>query len=343
MAEVIKSVTPEKLALFRALFTGLKNVYGSRDMKTGQIHQVKSPVTDNVLLDHLEGKKPYGVYLLVNDRIGASVVDFDTENISSPAGFLKSAGRLNLPAYIERSRSKGYHIWQFYYSPVPAWKARSVIGRILNEINEPNTEIFPKQDRLDTRTHYGNFIFAPLFGRLVSQNRTVFMDPNDPTKPYPDQWELMENVQRVSESLLDDIIEMNPIDEVRHIPVPYSPANVEINTLGLMPCAQRILREGVCRHQRVITFRLGVQFRRVCMPQDLAVVTLKAWAHKNKPTDGKQIITESEIIAQVSCAYEKGYRGFGCEDPVIKEFCDPRCPLKRNGRTKKEVENGSNK
>ena len=57
--------TRAKLDIFRACFTGLTHVYGTYDPKTGQVRQVKEPVTDRVLLRHLQGRQPYGVYLLV--------------------------------------------------------------------------------------------------------------------------------------------------------------------------------------------------------------------------------------------------------------------------------------
>ena len=72
---------------------------------------------------------------------------------------------------------------------VIASKARRVARQILIEIEKPNTEIFPKQDKLDTRTQYGNFINAPLFGKLVPEGRTVFLAEANPQKPCPDQIE----------------------------------------------------------------------------------------------------------------------------------------------------------
>ncbi len=45
---------------------------------------------------------------------------------------------------------------------VLAKKARTVVRHILDEIDEPETEIFPKQNRLTTNLRYGNFINTPL-------------------------------------------------------------------------------------------------------------------------------------------------------------------------------------
>jgi hypothetical protein len=60
---------------------------------------------------------------------------------------------------------------------VKASKARLVIKSILEEIECPETEIFPKQDSLQNGNSFGNYINAPLFGTLVPKNKTVFVDP----------------------------------------------------------------------------------------------------------------------------------------------------------------------
>ena len=43
----------------------------------------------------------------------------------------------------------------------------------------------------------------------------------------------------------------------------------------------------------------------------------------------RDVISETEIIEQTSCAYSKNYRGCGCEDPAVKPFCHPECSLKK--------------
>ena len=201
----------EKIKVFRDLFHGLKNVYGSYDIQTCRSYQVKKPVTDKVILNHLLGKRPYGAYLLVKDKIRAIVSDFDTDNRLTPMEFISSAKHYGLEAYIERSKSKGYHVWVFFEKDgVQASKARMVVQHILEEIEHPSTEIFPKQDRLNNNTQCGNFINAPLFGKLVPMGKTVFIDPHT-FEPYTDQWKFLGSVKKISESVLDNIIELNDL------------------------------------------------------------------------------------------------------------------------------------
>ena len=327
--------TSEKLAIFRGLFTGLPGVYGTYDPSTGRVWQVKEPVTDQVLLAHLKGKQPYGVYLLMRDRIRALAVDFDSEELCYPLAFKAGAKRYNMFTYIERSKSKGYHVWMFFEEEgVPARKARLVASSILARMGKLDTEIFPKQDALDEHTQYGNFINAPLFGALVPKGRTIFVDPARPTQPHPDQWELLASIRRIEEVRLDGIIRSCGLD--RHdrkdgAPRPAdSPAGARdrVQSFGLPPCAQRMLAEGVRDQQRVSCFRLAIHLRQAGMPFDLAETVLHAWACKNRPLNGKRVITDEEIHQQARDAYEKHYCSCGCEDPALASYCDSCCPLR---------------
>ena len=331
--EKVKRDTKEKIRIYQSLFMGLRNVYGTYDTKTGKVRQVKEPVTEKVIRAHLTGRQSYGVYLLTGKKTGALAVDFDHDDLSVPIAYVAGARRYDMSAYIERSKSKGYHVWIFFEQEgVVARKARLVAAKILADMGKQGIEVFPKQDELANGISYGNFINAPLFGALVPKGRTVFVDPVDPTKPYPDQWELLQRVQRVPEYRLDAIIESCKLNE-QAPPVERTKYNGHSNSgdgsssFGLPPCGRRMLTEGVDSYQRVSCFRLAVHLKRNGLPYDLALVTLKAWAKKNHPTDGKGIITDHEIEYQTKCAFENSYRSFGCEDPAMAAYCDKNCPL----------------
>lgn len=322
--------TADKLKIYRNLFVGLTNVYGTYDPITGRTSQVKAPVTKQVLLNHLTGRKPYGVYLLVKDRIRAIAVDFDIKNQFPLIEFVNLAKNYSITAYIERSKSKGHHVWIFFKKEgVLAAKARFVVGRILEEIGQPDTEVFPKQDALDTNVPYGNFINAPLFAPLVSKKKTVFVDP-ETFEPYTDQWEFLESVEKANESILDDIIEINdltpaPTSQPKHI----SPDNETWKSFSLPPCAQKMFKNGVSQFQRVSCFRLAVHLKRLGLPNDIVVVALKTWAQKNQPKGDKRVITEREIMDQTSHAFKMNYRGYGCGSAAIVPFCQSDCPVNK--------------
>jgi hypothetical protein len=327
----------QKIEIFKSFFTGLDNIYGTYDLTTNKVRQVKETVTDKVILLHLTGKQSYGVYLLMGDKTKSLAVDFDHEDIHQPAIFLHMTGKLGVPAYVERSKSKGYHVWIFFESPVSAHKARLVAKKILLDMGKFDTEIFPKQDLLDSNVSYGNFINAPLFGKLVPKGRTAFADPNMLTRSHPDQWQFLNNVKRVSEAKLDAIITNYGLDkDISQTKSSNHNGSIADEyagcSFGLPPCIRKILSEGVTYDQRVCTFRLAINLKKAGLPLDLATVTLIAWAQKNKPQDNKRIITEKEIKSQAEYAYQKDYRGCGCQEAVIANLCDDRCPLASHKR-----------
>ncbi len=166
--------TDEKIALFGSLFTGLTNVYGTYDPNSGKHWQVKQPVTRNVLYEHLQGVAPYGFYPLIGDKTHVGIADFDDCSPESAIELVLRARQYKMAAYLERSKSKGYHVWIFFSKAAPARKVRMVLRHILHEIESPSTEIFPKQDCLSGDDSFGNFINAPLFGKLVPQGKTIF-------------------------------------------------------------------------------------------------------------------------------------------------------------------------
>ena len=334
--------TAAKLWLFRERFSGRQDVYGTNDPASGRAWQVKKPVTDEVLLKHLTGRQPYGVYLLTGDRTRAVVADFDHAEPTAPLEFVSAARHYGLPAYIEISKSKGFHVWGFADEDgVDSANARAVFSHIIEETDHPETEIFPKQDAIDPGSgSWGSFINAPLFGGLVPKGRTVFVDVDASLRPYPNQWDFLDSIELISETLLDEIVEINDI------PVGRRPISKEQTSLGvfqspvmLPPCARRMLEEGVTENQRVACFRLAVHLRKVGLPDDLAEATLLEWSRKNRPTNGKGTITPSEVRSQTAAAYLKEYRGCGCEEPPVQQFCEPSCPIfpRRQGAKEKSA------
>jgi len=110
MSESPIVITASQVQLFRSCFRGLTHAYGTCDPATGRVWQEKKPVTDQVIRNHLEGRHLYGVYLLDGDHTSAVVADFDQLDPGPPRRFLGIAVRRGLPAYIERSKGKGWHM-----------------------------------------------------------------------------------------------------------------------------------------------------------------------------------------------------------------------------------------
>jgi hypothetical protein len=322
--------TSEKIAIFQNLFSGRRDVYGTY-LQNGKAFMVNRPVNETVLFNHLIGKKAYGFYMLIQSITTVLVIDFDHADSFLPSQFILQAKHYQLPAYLEKSKSKGWHVWIFFgESGVNAAKARTVGYNILKEIEAPaNTEIFPKQDRIENH-EFGNFINAPLFGKkVVDEGRTVFVDPIS-LDPHKDQWAFLETIKISTEKLLDEIIEIN---EWR--PLLPTKLSQDIENLNkrypnkfqiLLPCTQKMLL-GVTQFQRLSAFRLAIHLKNYGFPYEITKELLKAWSQLNRPINGKSIIKESEIISQVNSGYKEKYTSFGCGEPETVDFCSDQCPL----------------
>ncbi len=168
-----------KIALFRSLFRGRKDVYPKRfeSLKTGKqgyqpvcrnewvsgicekprvrcdncAHRQLMPVTDDVVRNHLLGMDlnsgrdfTIGVYpMLPDETCWFLAADFDKTSWQQDAGaFLETCKLFNVPAALERSRSgNGGHTWIFFSEPIPAVLARKMGAFLLTQTMERRPEI----------------------------------------------------------------------------------------------------------------------------------------------------------------------------------------------------------
>jgi len=135
------SITPtvdEKISHFDSLFHGLRNVYGTFDPEKGNHWQIKQKVNRRSIYNHLVGKWPYGFYPLVGDKTVVGVADFDNGNPEYSLEFIQRAAYYDLDVYLERSKSKGYHVWMFFSQEgILTRKVRTIIKQILHDIDAP--------------------------------------------------------------------------------------------------------------------------------------------------------------------------------------------------------------
>jgi hypothetical protein len=215
----------EKVALFHSLFRGRDDVFPklwtsragkkgyspacSNDWITGTCGKTNKPpvkcgecanrkflpVTDQVILDHLQGRHVIGVYpMLENDTCWFLAADFDKESWRDDVGaFRETCKNIGLPVAIERSRSgNGAHAWLFFTEPISASTARSVgcyliteTMRVRHQLSmESYDRLFPSQDTLP-KGGFGNLIALPLQKEPREKSNTVFLDEG--FIPYDDQ------------------------------------------------------------------------------------------------------------------------------------------------------------
>jgi superfamily II DNA or RNA helicase len=237
------STHAEKVALFRSLFRGREDVFPRlwEKTKTGRkgyapacsnewvggvcqkprvkcgrcSHRGFLPVTDQVVLDHLQGRHVIGVYPLLSDETCLILAaDFDGASWQEDvAAFAATCRRIGVPPAIERSRSgKGAHAWFFFSGPVAASVARQMGCHLLTETMSYRHQLgmasydrlFPNQDTMPAGG-FGNLIALPLQQKPRKEGNTVFVDDN--FEAYTDQWAYLASLPRLSPETVQAIAE----------------------------------------------------------------------------------------------------------------------------------------
>ncbi|MCW3109789.1 MAG: type restriction protein res subunit, partial [Segetibacter sp.] len=250
-----------QIHLFKSLFKGRDDVFAIRWEKDGKsgyipaydmdwnaykIHKASggtlkdfknkefARLTDERIINHLNGKETIGIYPLLADNSSWFIAaDFD-ECISSNRSwmeecrmFIKTCTEKNIPAYLERSRSgKGGHVWIFFDKNYPAWKSRKIFLRLLEDAgiispfdkNSNYDRLFPNQD-FHSGKGLGNLIALPLQKKAVDQQNACFIDPasvgtgrglsphQQQNLGVQDQWQFLQTIKKVPVQLLDEVFD----------------------------------------------------------------------------------------------------------------------------------------
>ena len=182
---------------FERLFEGRRDAWG-----TVEGGQVKEPVTTAHFLRHLiEPGCSLGIYPLIQDaelaaawekRLGGPVgdnfvkwgcSDIDTKGDPEAAWPLalnlrRALEALNIPAWIERTKSKGWHVWVFACEWVPAIVMRRALLAAHQVAGVAASEVNPKQTDVGRRVTYGNYVNLPYPAGWERTDRRVIVDEN---------------------------------------------------------------------------------------------------------------------------------------------------------------------
>lgn len=241
------SSTDVKIKLFRSLFKGREDVFARRweSVTTGKSgyqpvcgnewvegvcdkrkykcsacpNRKLLSITDKDIFKHLSGKDEHcrdviGIYpMLPGETCNFLCADFDEADYQKDAvAFCKVCKEMDIPAYIERSRSgNGAHVWIFFDEPIYASVARKLGSGILTRVMERRSEIsfksydrlFPNQDIMPSGG-FGNLIALPLQGRARKEGNSVFVGEN--FVPYDDQWSFLNSVKRLSKDSVESLV-----------------------------------------------------------------------------------------------------------------------------------------
>lgn len=213
-------IDQQKITLFRSLFRGRENVFAKywavpNSSKSGyspvyRLNDKQNSLNDSVILSHLQGKELIGIYPLLSDNSTYFLaIDFDGVNwLTESTKLVNIAKTHDLPCYLERSKSgNGGHVWFFFETNIPAWKARRLGKFLLIQAKVTTRQtydrMFPSQDEHHGKG-FGNLIALPLQGEYLKRGNTAFIDLSG--NIISDQWNYLASFVKISETSIEKLL-----------------------------------------------------------------------------------------------------------------------------------------
>jgi hypothetical protein len=164
----------------RYLFRGRTDMYGA-------IHgeAIKAELTADVWRGHLEGDGSVGVYPLVKTASGPRVAwgCTDIDNKQDPESLMPLARNLHralalmgITSWVERTKSKGFHVWVFTTDYVPAEHMRHALLLAHQAAGVAPVEVNPKS-LTGGKGGNGNYCNTPYSRVFADVGRRVVLDP----------------------------------------------------------------------------------------------------------------------------------------------------------------------
>ena len=316
--------------LFKELFIGREDVYGMKQFC------MKESLTELIYKEHLEGIKRIGVYPIVKNTLTKWIaIDIDIPDFNIARGYALIAKKNGIPTYIERSKSKGFHAWIFFEDFIPVVEAKLVVEMFLDELGT-NVEVFPKQDKTTKQSPFGNFIFLPLFGGDIKNDKTVFVNINN--EVIINNSNNLELIEKISPKIFKDIIEINGLERKDIVDKPTSNEK-DIQRIILSkeyPCIVKIKLGVPSGHRNECAFRLAIHYKEKGMVYPDVRTLMSNWNAKNKPP-----IASQEIATIVESVFKGNYKSRGCESGIVLDYCDKQnCPLVLAQDKRAQIEQG---
>lgn len=224
---------------FTDLFQGNRRAVGTEQ---GKCHWLLAEEDWDLFLEaHLRAKRligdehlgePIGVYPMHHRQkmyadwweVHWGCIDFDTgedESWAHAQNLRRVLEAFDIYSWVERSRSKGFHVWVFLDDWVSAEVVRHALLAACQIVDAPTKEINPKQTAL-VEGQVGNYVRLPYPGHLGDNGRNVSVTHRvmlDPDKKWFSLPQFVERAlhYRVAPVLLDPLEKLY-LEPVRPIP-----------------------------------------------------------------------------------------------------------------------------
>lgn len=165
---------------FSSLFQGRTDFLGAEEGGCVRISCYDQLGMEWIYQGHLTGSRPpIGIYPVTGRHelsvsrptrkqfmVKFGAVDIDFEDLTLATNIWKALSALGIDSWVERSRSKGYHVWVFADEWVPSVLMRSALQVACEVVRYQPKEIYPKQTELVDGSP-GNYIRLPYPGALL--------------------------------------------------------------------------------------------------------------------------------------------------------------------------------
>lgn len=160
------------------LFVGNPDVYAEQQAD-GTYLPTRVPITDELLMWHMDGRVTVGTYVLQYDKARFFAFDIDDQDIHMARSLATICRQQGFAPGIEFSGRKGYHVWVLLDQWYPAVDVKHVADHIA-QLAGFNGEVFPKQT---VAKELGNLIKLPLGVHRVTGVRSRFLSEPAPAAP----------------------------------------------------------------------------------------------------------------------------------------------------------------
>lgn len=260
---------------FIQLFRGRGDAYGSWDGGC-----IREELTRETFYHHLTDGPYIGVYPLVPFKNEWGCVwgctDIDVDDLDAARNLQMAFSVKNIVAWIEKTR-KGYHVWVFTPTLVPASTMRRAFLAAHQAINYPAKEVNPKQE--SAGSGFGNYVRLPYYGALHSmpENRFVINESNKPI-PLETFVDLATRTMATSEQLESIASLWVQPEPQRFVTNISTPLEIKYILNRMSPLGYVMWRDGPLEGQDRSTalFRLSHRMQEVGIEPDEAFAVLKS-------------------------------------------------------------------